>query len=227
MTLHMDYPFSGTLDSFDEFADVWVESDDFTWVWTNVITNEDGIMVGSSGTSADLTGGYDRRILHLLRASADIVLLGAQTVRSEPLAIPRDIPVAIVSRSVIPPDGALSRATAGLVMITTDQSGAASDDYTVVRIPLMSGDDIVHSLRELGFHRILCEGGADLFATLLASNLIDRWYQTVAPDVRSDGGIACPVPESGAPLLEAHDDDGYVYGAVQIRDAHLVTVYES
>ncbi len=227
MTLHMDYPFSAELESFGEFADLWVESDDIDWVWSNVITNEDGQMVGSSGTSADLTGGYDRRILHVLRSCADIVLLGAHTARLEPLAIPRDLPVAIVSRSSVPPEGAVARAESGLVMITTDLAALDSDDYEVVRIPLMSGDDIIQALREMGYRRILCEGGADVLSTLLASNLIDRWYQTIAPDVPSEGGVQCPIPESGAPLLEAHDDDGFVYGAVHIRNSHLVTVYES
>ncbi len=227
MTLHMDYPFSAELETFDEFADLWVESDDIEWVWSNVITTDDGQMVGSSGTSADLTGGYDRRILHVLRSCADIVLLGAQTVRSEPFSIPRDIPVAIVSRSSVPPEGAVERADAGLILVTTDRIDSSNGEYEVVQIPLLSGDDIIHALRELGYRRILCEGGADILSTLLASNLIDRWYQTIAPDVSGDSGVACPIPESGAPLLEAHDDDGFVYGAVHIRNAHLVTVYDS
>lgn len=226
MTLHMDYPFEATLDSFADFADVWVESDDSEWVWSNVITTDDGHMAGADGSSDGLTGGYDRRIVALLRASADIVVMGAATVRNEPLAVPRDMPIAIVSRSATPPPGSVDRADGGLLVITTDGAESEIAGHSVAHIALFTGESVIGALRERGYRRILCEGGADLVSLLLNANLIDRWYQTVSPASALDDSVVCPVPEFGAPLLEAHDDDGYTYGAVQIRDAHLVSIYD-
>lgn len=225
MTIHMEYPFSATVDSFADFADLWVESDDSEWVWSNVITTEDGHMAGADGSSDGLTGGYDRRIVKLLRASADVVVMGAATVRNEPLGVPRDMPIAIVSRSATPPAGAVERADGGLIVITTDTAESEISGHEVAHIPLFTGEFVIGALRERGYRRILCEGGADLVTLLLNANLIDRWYQTVSPADSLEDSVVCPVPESGAPLLQAHDDEGYTYGAVQIRDAHLVSLY--
>ena len=65
----------------------------------NMITSLTGSAVGGDGTSETLTGGADRLILSAIRAAADAVIVGAQTVRAESYLLPRSATLAVVTRS--------------------------------------------------------------------------------------------------------------------------------
>ena len=52
-----------------------------TWVRANMVISQDGHFVGPNNTSRDLTGPADLKLLLLLRALSDVILVGANTAR--------------------------------------------------------------------------------------------------------------------------------------------------
>ena len=68
------------------------------WVRVNLVAALGGQTTGSDGTSDGLTGGIDRLLLAALRRSADVVLVGAGTLRAERLRMPRTATLAVATR---------------------------------------------------------------------------------------------------------------------------------
>lgn len=64
-----------------------------------MVTNSAGDTVDSAGTSESLSRGADRKVLGLLRESADAIIVGASTIRSEPVPLPRTTPLVVLSTS--------------------------------------------------------------------------------------------------------------------------------
>ncbi|NBO25829.1 MAG: pyrimidine reductase family protein, partial [Actinobacteria bacterium] len=59
------------------------QSEQHTWVRANMIVSQDRHFVGAGDSSRDLTGESDLKLLLLLRALSDAVLVGANTARIE------------------------------------------------------------------------------------------------------------------------------------------------
>lgn len=161
------------------------------WLRLNFVTTVDGSAAGSDGTSESLTSRSDRRILGVIRELADVVLVGAGSVRAEGYQVPRRAPLAIATRSgdlgghrvtdvdrvvVLGPETARDRVaeTLGAEFIAVGGS---------VR-------DIVDALRSRGWTAIVCEGGPTLAAELLDARLADELCLTTSPVL---GGRALPV----------------------------------
>jgi riboflavin biosynthesis pyrimidine reductase len=64
-----------------------------------MVTNSAGDTVDDAGTSESLSRGTDRTLLALLRENADAVIVGASTIRSEPVPLPRTTPLVVLSTS--------------------------------------------------------------------------------------------------------------------------------
>ncbi|WP_181134458.1 dihydrofolate reductase family protein, partial [Rathayibacter sp. AY1D5] len=64
-----------------------------------MIASVTGSSTGSDGTSETLTNRVDRTILGVVREQADVVLVGAASVRAEGYRVPRRVPLAVVSAS--------------------------------------------------------------------------------------------------------------------------------
>ena len=64
-----------------------------------MVTNSAGDTVDDAGTSESLSRGADRKVLGLLRENADAVIVGASTMRSEPVPLPRTTPLVVLSAS--------------------------------------------------------------------------------------------------------------------------------
>ncbi|OUD85495.1 hypothetical protein BC477_13870 [Clavibacter michiganensis subsp. michiganensis] len=58
----------------------------------NFVASVDGSVVGADGTSDSLSSVVDRRILGVIRELADVVLVGAGTVRAERYVLPAGRP---------------------------------------------------------------------------------------------------------------------------------------
>ena len=69
------------------------------WLRLNLIATVTGGASGSDGTSETLTNPVDRRILGVIRQLADIVLIGAQSLRAEEYVQPRRSRLAVVTAS--------------------------------------------------------------------------------------------------------------------------------
>lgn len=168
------------------------------WVRVNLIAAVTGAAVGSDGTSESLSNPVDRRILGVIRELADVVLIGAQSLRAEGYQHPRRSRLAVVTISgnvgghrlrpedpapiVLCPPSAVVRVRAGL----------ASAEIVPVE-PMdgaLSPADILAALREHGFASIVCEGGPSLAGQLIDGGLVDELCLSTAPVV---GGPALPL----------------------------------
>lgn len=149
----------------------------------NMIASADGAATVTGRVGA-LAGPADDQLLHVLRGLADVVLVGAGTVRVEgygPTLLPADgqhrraaagqppvPPLAVVTRrldvDLTAPLFTAAR-TRPLILTTADAPAdrcAAARDVADV---IVAGDDrvdmatAVQTLADRGFRRVLCEGG--------------------------------------------------------------------
>ena len=153
----------------------------------------------------------DRFVLALLRACADIVLVGAGTLAASPtgtwrvdkaypeaadafaeLRAARGLPeqprVAVVTSgtSFVPSHPVLEN---GAVVLTTDAAAtglAGSVPHATEVVAVNDGASVdlpaaVASLRERGYGVIVSEAGPTLFGQLVAAELVDELFLTVSP----------------------------------------------
>jgi riboflavin biosynthesis pyrimidine reductase len=188
---------------------------DGIWLRANFITSVDGGAT-AGGTSGGLGGPGDKLIFNVLRELADVIVVGAGTVRAEgysgahppvvqrmhrqargqsevpPLAIVTksghlDRDLPVFTRTEVPP----------LICTCT----AACDETRrllagVAEVLDCSGDDpaevdeaaLLATLRTRGMHRILTEGGPTLLGSFIQRDLLDDLCLTIAPVVV--GGLA-------------------------------------
>src|SRR5215469_8547874 len=164
----------------------------------NMVASADGA-ASLEGRSGGLSGPADRMLFTVLRSMADLILVGAGTVRTEhyrPVKAaqiwaglrPADSPIppiAVVSgRMDLDPDSKLLTAAAPgaqTIVITTaaappDQRAAIAQHARVIeagqdRINLAAAITALHAL---GYVSILTEGGPALLGHLAAENLVDE-----------------------------------------------------
>ncbi|EFG73647.1 riboflavin biosynthesis protein RibD C-terminal domain protein [Mycobacterium parascrofulaceum ATCC BAA-614] len=209
---------------------------DGTWVRANFIASVDGGAT-SGGSSGTMGGPGDRFVFNLLRELADVIVVGAGTVRVEgysgaqlsvaqrqqrqdrgqsevpPLAIVTksgrlDRDMAVFTRTEVPP----------LVLTCA----AAADPARrllgeVCEVVDCSGDDpgavdeavLLATLGARGMRRILTEGGPMLLDSLIRRDMLDELCLTVAPYLV--GGLARRIATGPSQLL------------TRMRRAHVLT----
>jgi 5-amino-6-(5-phosphoribosylamino)uracil reductase len=188
---------------------------DRVWVRSNFISSVDGGAT-ADGTTSAMGGPGDKMIFNLLRELADIVLVGAGTVRMENYSGAHssvaqrqrrqargqsEVPqLAIVtnSGSLGRDMGVFTRTEVAPLVCTS----AASCDETRRRLAGLaevvdcSGPDrakvdeavLLTALQDRGMRRILTEGGPMLHGSLIQRDLLDELCLTLAPFVV--GGLA-------------------------------------
>jgi riboflavin biosynthesis pyrimidine reductase len=182
------------------------------WLRLNLIATVTGGASGSDGTSETLTNPVDRRILGVIRELADIVLIGAQSLRAELYVQPRRARLAIVTASgelgghrIEAPDGenplVLCPASA------SDRVRASLPIAQIIELPTQPDGTIaaatmVDALRSQGFASIICEGGPSLAAQMLDAGLVDEFCLSTSPLV---GGL--PLPVTGSRAISQHPAD--------------------
>jgi len=159
-------------------------------------TTLDGRIATRQGESRWITGDRARGWVHLTRAQADAVLIGAGTARTDdPMLDVRGLGQKVVQPVRVVVDGGLSLPLTGrLVASARDiplrvlhrpgapgERRAALNGLGVETIEVAEGDggllDMAGALRALadgGVTRVLCEGGGKLAAALLAAGLVDE-----------------------------------------------------
>lgn len=169
-----------------------------TWVRVNLVTALGGQTTGSDGTSDGLTGGIDRMLLAVLRRSADVVLVGAGTLRVERLRMPRSASLAVATRrgdlaaEVLPEPTEDGRRAIVLCpeRVADPLRERLGDRATVVAIdgdPSSAPALLVDALAMEGLTRVVCEGGAELAGRLVTAGVVDELDLTTAP-VLAGGG---------------------------------------
>jgi riboflavin biosynthesis pyrimidine reductase len=139
----------------------------------NMVTTIDG-RAAIDGSSRALGGPGDLAMLVGLRAWAQVLVVGARTVRAEGYGkIRPDLLVVVVSRSGdIPWDAPLFAAEGQPVETIT------GDDA--------EPDRLIEALRERGYRRILLEGGPTLNRAMLAAGVVDQLFLTLTPLLVAD-----------------------------------------
>jgi riboflavin biosynthesis pyrimidine reductase len=149
------------------------------------------------GRSGGLASPADKRVFGLLRRLADVVLVGAGTVRAEDYGGARKPtrgrdtppPVAVVTGSAgLNPGSRLFTDTRVPPLVLTlatapearrvAQRVAGAD---VVALERLTPDLVLGELARRGLHRVLCEGGPTLLADLHAADAVDELCLTVTP----------------------------------------------
>ncbi|MEV7095603.1 pyrimidine reductase family protein [Amycolatopsis sp. NPDC051045] len=173
------------------------------WVQVNFVASADGAAEIDT-TSAGLSHAADRKVFLLGRDLADVLLVGAGTVRAEDyrgvvagakrlerrrrlgfVGVP---PIAVVTRTAdLDPASRLFTETAvAPIVVTTDTADTRALEAAGAEV-LRAGEEDVDLPRALGLlaarglRRIDCEGGPALFARLVAADLVDQLCLTVAP----------------------------------------------
>lgn len=216
-----------------------------SYVRLNMITSLNGAAAGGDGTSDTLTSAVDRTILRAIRDDADLVLVGAQTVRAEGYVLPRTALLAVVTRNGnlgghrFAPRG--DAAHTRVLIVCPEGSPAHRDGVQlgdglvaeIVPIPLREapGDEghdldphaIIAALAERGHRRIVCEGGPRLAAQFVAAGAIDEFCITVAPTVEAGAHALFAVSPGARPDTSVAgmlvDAAGFSYLRVTARPA--------
>jgi len=183
-------------------------------VRANMIASADGGAWGPDHRSGSINDAADWRVFRVLRALADVVLVGAGTARTEgytaldrPRGLehlhPRPLELAVVTRSGrVPP--VLARGDRPPLVLTGPAGAAtARGDVPADRVVVVGHDpaggedgapddavDLAAGLAELarrGLRRVLAEGGPTLLGDLLAADLVDELCVTTAPSLVGPG----------------------------------------
>ncbi|MCU1571175.1 MAG: pyrimidine reductase [Naasia sp.] len=188
----------------------------------NFVASLNGSAVGEDGTSESLSSRLDRTILGVVRRGADVVVVGARTVRREGYISPRHSRLAVVTRSghlgghrlaesdvpplILGPPSALARAAEELAGLAYEPIPLQSDALDPV--------EVLAGLRAAGLSSVVCEGGPTLAAAFLDAGLVDELCLTTAPKLRAPGLPLFPrLAETHSARLASllADEDGYLY----------------
>ena len=168
------------------------------WVLANMVAGVDG-SVAVDGRTKELSSEADRKLFHHLRTIADVILVGATTVRDEHYGPhrPKDgsvpHPIAVVTNGMQLDLGSpfFTEAVARPIIITSERAPATAvaSAREVADVRVQPGDrvDLRRAIDELG-GVILTEGGPTLLANLLLDGLLDELCLTIAPIAGGDPG---------------------------------------
>ena len=163
---------------------------DRPWIGLCMVSSLDGSTVvggAAEGNSRPLSDPTDQQLLLTLRSLADVILVGASTVRREgygPPATP-DLRVAVVSRTAefdfeLP----LWRSGRALLLLPED----------AVEVPVPSiragrgGVDLAAAVAQLEADFVQAEGGPSLNGFLTAADLIDELNLSLSPQIVGGDG---------------------------------------
>ncbi|TDD85454.1 pyrimidine reductase family protein [Actinomadura darangshiensis] len=209
-----------------------------TWMRANMVASLDGAAQRDE-RSGGLGNAADQHLFLLLRGLADVVIVGAGTVRAEGYGPVRPSegwdgvrdgrppvpPLAIVSRTLdldfdAPvfaeaevPTIVLAPATADPVRLKAAREHA---DVIVAGEDSLDFPAAVRELAARGHRRLLCEGGPGVLAQVVAAGLLDELCLTLSPlllgghPTRILNGPPVPVPPE-LTLAHALQDEEFLF----------------
>lgn len=166
------------------------------WLRLNLVTSVSGSAAGSDGTSETLTSPADRRILGVIRELADVVVVGAQSVRAEGYVRPKRAPLAVVTSSgdleghKIAGDGPAVVVVCPSESVDRVRQSLPDADILTVGGPRMPAAEILAALHDHGFASIVCEGGPGLARQFVVAGLVDEVCLTTSPRLT---GVTLPL----------------------------------
>jgi riboflavin biosynthesis pyrimidine reductase len=204
------------------------------WVRANMVSSLDGSATGGDGRSGSIGSAADKVVFSVLRGLADVILVGAGTVRAEGYRVPAPNPdfaerraaagqapapvLAVVTRSgdlsavralfagadPAPPNPALVVTT-----VTADLAAlrrlAGADRVLVAGEESVEPVDAVAALVARGLGRVLLEGGPDLLGRTQAAGRLDELCLTLSPTLVTGPGPRIAFgPPTSWPVRAAH-----------------------
>lgn len=156
----------------------------------------DGKLATSEGSSQWISGTQAQRYAHLLRYRHDAVMVGIGTALADDPKLTCRLPglenfspirVVVDSQLRLPQDAKMGTR----LIITSKQSG----EREIISVPSNEDGkvDLTSALQQLGqrgITRLLVEGGAQLAASLVKANLVDRLIWITAPKLIGQEGLA-------------------------------------
>lgn len=200
-------------------------SRDLPYVFVNMVASVDGATV-VDGVTQELGNAADRHIFLLLRSLADVIVVGAETVRAEGYGPPKvrsefaagraargqaELPrIAVVTRSLDLDWTSplfIDDSSRPFVLTPSDadadaaRQAAAVADVIRVGTGSVSMPDALRELARRGVRSVLCEGGPTLNAGLLQDGLVDELCLTVSPNLVGAGGGATIMGAAKTPAM--------------------------
>jgi riboflavin biosynthesis pyrimidine reductase len=222
---------------------------DGMWVRANMVSTLDGRAQGAEGLTASISHPSDKFVFGRLRATCDVVLVGAGTARDEqyrPIRTTSSDSIARLNRGQSPAAtlALVSRSlnfdlTSALfqepehddsvqrpIIITTADSdpgrrGALNEVATVVIAGVGSVDLqlALEHIANFGFSRILCEGGPRLLDDLVSAGHLNELDLTLSPQLI---GAGMSILEPARALAIPGSDSTRAPGPWPFHLAHIV-----
>lgn len=186
------------------------DSGDVFTVRTNMVSTLTGSAT-MNHVSEDMGNDTDGQLFAALRNWADVVLVGAQTVRAEDYSGvkpngdgSRPAPIAVPSRSLdfditsefftdfttppilLVPHSSWDDQELAQRIATIESAGAEVCDAGKGTV-----QDYISVLKDRGFKRVLCEGGPGMIGQLVDIDAIDQMYLTLDPHLST--GVETPM----------------------------------
>jgi riboflavin biosynthesis pyrimidine reductase len=217
------------------------------FVRANMISSIDGA-ISVEGRSGALGGAGDHAVFSVLRALADVVLVGAGTVRAENYGPARldagtqearrsrgqapQPPIAVVSSRARFDYGVpffTDAQVRPIVVTTAGRAGAVEREAAGAADVLGAGDDevdlvaVLRALRARGARHVLVEGGPTLNGDVARAGLLDELCLTLSPRLVGGDGprlLAGPtlVPPYGTRVQHVLEHDGFLFLRLSLRD---------
>ncbi|MGF1647660.1 MAG: dihydrofolate reductase family protein [Kineosporiaceae bacterium] len=216
-------------------------------VRVNMVASVDGA-AAAGGVTAPMSTPADRAVFSVLRAVADVVLVGAGTARAEnygPASTPaglvewrrsrglRAAPVIVQvtgsgrvheGRGMFTEPGAAAVVTSSTDPDVLGRLRALAGDGAVLEAPAPDGSvDVPAALSGLasrGWSRVLCEGGPTLLARMAGADAVDEWCVTTSP-------LALPVLAPRITAGPAVEDSTGEVAAGRPLTLHALVVHDS
>lgn len=184
--------------SYLETLELTSKREDRPYVLANFVSSVDGHATVNQ-QSRKLSGHADREMFYALRERVDAVLVGSRTLAAEHY------------KRMLPAQERRDRRTAAgrtaePLAVTVTRSGqvpreiplfADAPDRVLVFEQTELPDVLGALRREHRVATLLCEGGPTLFGALMAEQLVDELFLTLAPTLT--GGASGPAVVSGPP----------------------------
>lgn len=173
-----------------------------TYVRASLVRTSDDALGGADQRSHSITRPADQRALATMRRLADVILVGASTVRHEGMGRGRpadgadvarlrpDKAVAVVSASLdLNPHASLfADATTRPYVFTTGTAPAPRRDALAPAATIVTSEQlrvpmrlVLDTLARDGLTRVLCEAGPSVLAQLHEADLLDELCLTTVP----------------------------------------------
>jgi riboflavin biosynthesis pyrimidine reductase len=195
------------------------------WVMANMVSGLDG-SAAINGRVGALSTEPDAKLFELMRALADVVLVGAETVRRGKYGIIRLSPERIMARRTagrreIPTLAVVTRsldldwssealadalAEHRMLVITCEAADKERLQHAreVAEVVVAGGDRVdpvqaILQLSELGHQVVLCEGGPTWLGQVVSVGCLDEFCLTISPLMGGDS-LKVSISPQGAPL---------------------------